>query len=147
VAAHVRRPIAKLFPYHFRLENIADTWLEAAALYRPTPYAGDAMLFRAVTPSSLVSGTAIKLDEQNGWAPYVAGSVEVNECPGDHNTMCEEPNVRVLARRLRAYLDRRITSRSARVQLQEVAAQEPAQTHSDASRFAREQPLGAQRSA
>jgi acyl transferase domain-containing protein/thioesterase domain-containing protein/acyl carrier protein len=145
-AARLRRPVAKLFPYHFRLENIADTWLEAAALYRPTAYSGDAMLFRAGTPSGLVSGTAIKLDEQNGWGPFVQGGVEVNECPGDHNTMCEEPHVRVLARRLRAYLDRRISSRSARVQLHEVAAA-PYVRGLGAVRPARAKPFGAQRSA
>jgi len=113
VTTLLRRPVAKLFPYHFRLENIADTWIEAAAVYRPTPYAGDAMLFRAGTPSALVSGTALKLDAQNGWGPYVLGGVTVDECPGDHNTMCEEPHVRVLARRLRAYLDRRIAAQRA----------------------------------
>lgn len=106
----LRRPIARLFPYHFRLENIADTWIEAASVYRPGPYAGDAMLYRAGTPSGLTSGTAIKLDACNGWSGFVLGGIEVNECPGDHNTMCEEPHVRVLARRLRAYLDRRMAA-------------------------------------
>jgi thioesterase domain-containing protein len=110
----LRRPVAKLFPYHFRLENIADTWLEAAARYRPGPYAGDAALFRASALSPLVSGTAIKLDEYNGWGAYVLGGVEVSACPGDHHNMCEQPNVRVLARRLRSYLDRRIAERSRR---------------------------------
>jgi acyl transferase domain-containing protein/thioesterase domain-containing protein/NAD(P)-dependent dehydrogenase (short-subunit alcohol dehydrogenase family) len=111
--ARLRRPIARLFPYHFRLENIADTWIEAASVYRPTPYAGDAMLYRAGAPSGLTAGTAIKLDAHNGWSGYVLGGIEVNECPGDHNTMCEEPHVRVLARRLRAYLDRRMAVPSA----------------------------------
>jgi len=29
----------------------------------------------------------------------------VQVCPGNHTTMCDEPNVRVLASRLRAALD------------------------------------------
>ena len=113
-ATMLRRPLRKLFPYQFRLENIADTWIEAANAYRPEPYTGDAMLFRASTPSALVSGTAVDLGEFNGWGPYVLGGVEVNESPGDHNTMCEQPNVRVLARRLRAYLQRRMAERAPR---------------------------------
>jgi acyl transferase domain-containing protein/thioesterase domain-containing protein/acyl carrier protein len=111
VTTLLRRPLRKLFPYQFRLENIADTWIEASNAYRPEPYSGDAMLFRASTPSALVSGTAVDLGEYNGWGPYVLGGVEVNEAPGDHNTMCEQPNVRVLARRLRAYLQRRMAER------------------------------------
>ncbi|MDB4988030.1 MAG: polyketide/non-ribosomal peptide synthetase [Myxococcaceae bacterium] len=111
VTTLLRRPLRKLFPYQFRLENIADTWIEAANAYRPDPYTGDAMLFKASKLSALVSGTAIALGEFNGWEPYVLGGIEVNMCPGDHNTMCEQPDVRVLARRLRAYLQRRMAER------------------------------------
>jgi thioesterase domain-containing protein/acyl carrier protein len=107
----VRRPLSKLFPYHFRLESVADTWLQAAASYRPGSYGGDAMLFRAALGSALTSGTAYEIDDLQGWGPFIRGGVEVSVCPGDHNTMCEQPNVRVLARRLRAYLDRRMGQR------------------------------------
>lgn len=40
----------------------------------------------------------------NGWEPYV-GAVAVHEVPGDHDSMVLEPNVRVLASRLRRALD------------------------------------------
>lgn len=102
-----RRPVAKLFPYYFRLENIQDTWVQAAASYRPEPYAGDAMLFRAADGHEAMYGTAVRPDALNGWGPYIQGGVRVSACPGDHTNMCEQPNVRVLARRLRAYLDER----------------------------------------
>ena len=36
------------------------------------------------------------------------------ECPGDHSTMCEPPNVRVLARRLRSYLQRQVRDNAVR---------------------------------
>ncbi|MET0343807.1 MAG: SDR family NAD(P)-dependent oxidoreductase [Polyangiales bacterium] len=108
----VRRPLSKLFPYRFRLETVADMWLESAAAYQPGVYNGHAMLFRAAVASDLTSGTAKVIDAQHGWAPFVLGGVEVSVCPGDHNTMCEQPNVRVLARRLRAYLDRRIVHKT-----------------------------------
>jgi acyl transferase domain-containing protein/thioesterase domain-containing protein/NAD(P)-dependent dehydrogenase (short-subunit alcohol dehydrogenase family) len=141
VTARLRRPVAKLFPYHFRLENIADTWLDAAARYRPGPYRGDAALFRASALSPLVSGTAIKLDEYNGWGAFVLGGVEVSACPGDHHNMCEQPNVRVLARRLRSYLDRRIAERSVSVSqrpAEPAAPREPERADVSAAREARD---------
>ena len=49
--AILRKPLRRLFPYRYRIETIADTWNEAFAAYQPTPYAGDAMLFRASTAS------------------------------------------------------------------------------------------------
>lgn len=103
-----RRPLRKLFPYRYRLETVADQWLESAAIYQPGVYRGDAMLFRAALPSGLTAGTARIIDERQGWGAFVLGGVEVSVCPGDHNSICEQPNVRVLARRLRAYLDRRM---------------------------------------
>jgi len=54
----------------------------------------------------------------NGWRPLVQGTIELDQCPGDHTTMCEQPNVRVLARRLRAYLRRQARE----VEVQRVAA-------------------------
>jgi acyl transferase domain-containing protein/thioesterase domain-containing protein/acyl carrier protein len=104
VAALVRKPLRRLFPYHYRLENIADTWNEACAAYRPTPYAGDAMLFRA--SKDFVLG--VDIGRLNGWERLVLGAVDANECPGNHSTMCEEPHVRVLARRLKSHLQRQV---------------------------------------
>ncbi len=104
----VRRPFAKRYAFELRFETIEDTWLAAAARYRPGPYQGDAMLFRAADGSAMPMGTSLVVDAQNGWGPYVLGGMEVIACPGGHNSMCEHPHVRVLARRLRAYLDRRM---------------------------------------
>jgi len=110
VAALVRKPLRRLFPYHYRLENIADTWNEAFAAYRPTPYKGDAMLFSA--SSGLVLG--VDIGPVNGWDRLILGDIEVNDCPGDHASMCEAPHVRVLARRLNSYLRRQIRQNMAR---------------------------------
>jgi len=41
----------------------------------------------------------------NGWGPYVS-NVEVFEMPGDHDSMVLEPNVRVLAARLRECIEK-----------------------------------------
>ena len=110
VATLVRKPLRRLFPYHYRLENIADTWNEACAAYRPIPYAGDAMLFRASTDFVL----GVDIGRLNGWDRLVLGNIEVNECPGDHSSMCDQPHVRVLARRLRSYLQRQVRDTTAR---------------------------------
>ncbi|MDZ4773597.1 MAG: SDR family NAD(P)-dependent oxidoreductase [Planctomycetota bacterium] len=44
------------------------------------------------------------LFHDNGWAPFVE-RVSVHEVPGDHDSMVLEPNVRVLAQRLRRALE------------------------------------------
>src|SRR5262245_46363944 len=110
VSAIARKPLRRLFPYHYRIENIADTWNEAFAAYQPTPYAGEAMLFRAST--GLVLGSDV--GRMNGWERLVLGNIEVNECPVEHSTMCEQPNVRVLARRLRSHLQHQARDNSVR---------------------------------
>jgi thioesterase domain-containing protein len=111
-----QRRLARFVPalrFRFRLEQIVEAWLAAAASYHPDGYAGRALLLRAESLGAEVQGTAKVLDHQNGWGAYVFGGLEVRDVPGDHATMCEEPNVRVLARHLRAYLDRCISEREA----------------------------------
>ena len=110
VTAIARKPLRRLFPYHYRIENIADTWTEAFSAYQPTPYAGEAMLFRAGV--GFVLGRDV--GRLNGWERMILGNIDVNECPGDHSTMCEQPNVRVLARRLRSYLQRQVRDNAVR---------------------------------
>jgi acyl transferase domain-containing protein/thioesterase domain-containing protein/acyl carrier protein len=110
VARLSRKPLRRLFPYHYRLENIADTWTEAFAAYQPTPYAGEAMLFRA--SSGLVAG--VDIGHFNGWEGLILGNIEVNVAPGDHFSMCDQPHVRVLGRRLRSYLQRQVRDNKAR---------------------------------
>jgi thioesterase domain-containing protein len=109
-----QRRLSRVLPelrFRFRLEEIADAWYAAAGSYRPSGYEGPALLLRAEAEGSQIPGTARILDHQNGWGAYVLGGLEVRDVPGDHTTMCEEPNVRVLARHLRAYLDRCMSAR------------------------------------
>lgn len=112
-AAIVRKPLRRMFPYHYRLENIADTWNEAFARYQPSPYSGDAMLFRA--SKGFVLG--FDIGPMNGWDRWIAGEIAINECPGDHSSMCEPPHVRVLARRLKSYLQRQVRDNAVCLQL------------------------------
>lgn len=104
------KPLHRLFPYHYRLENIAETWTEAFEGYHPAPYEGDAMLFRPVTGFVL----GVDIGQLNGWERLVLGTIEMDQSPGDHMTMCEQPQVRVLARRVRSYLRRKARENSVR---------------------------------
>ncbi len=104
LATVARKPLRQMFPYRYRLENIADTWTEAFAAYRPTAYDGDAILFRA--GSGLVLG--VDIGSSNGWERLFSKPIEISICPGDHASMCEAPHVRVLARRVNAHLRRRV---------------------------------------
>lgn len=113
VGRHLARRMGKIMPEHYRYENLADSWVVAEQRYRPTPFDGRAILFRAREESALSLWTAVEVDEQHGWGRFLKGGVEVQVCPGNHSTMCEEPNVRVLAAKLREAMDR-VSPRPAR---------------------------------
>jgi thioesterase domain-containing protein/NAD(P)-dependent dehydrogenase (short-subunit alcohol dehydrogenase family)/acyl carrier protein len=102
----VSRTLRRVFPDRFRFEQVEDSWLVAQAAYKPPPWAGRATLFRARELGSMSLWTAVKDDDEHGWGRYLLAGVDVQLCPGDHNTMCEEPNVRVLAGHLRDALRR-----------------------------------------
>lgn len=102
----VSRRLRQYFPGHFKFEQMEDSWLVAQAAYKPPPLDFRATLFRAREIGSMSLWTAFKDDEQHGWGRYLVGGVDVKLCPGNHNTMCEEPNVRVLAAHLRESMAR-----------------------------------------
>ena len=58
----------------------------------------------------------------NEWTPY-APRIEVVEVPGDHDSMVLEPNVRVLAARLRAALADAETTTTAEDPARKLAAE------------------------
>jgi thioesterase domain-containing protein/acyl carrier protein len=68
--------------------------------YRPQPYDGDIVLFRAVTRYD----PAYAMDEFLGWRDITQGSLDVYDIPGDHYTMLNPPNVELLVEKLRPYL-------------------------------------------
>jgi acyl transferase domain-containing protein/thioesterase domain-containing protein len=73
----------------------------AASLYRPTVFPGHLTIFRSASRSP-VDGD----DELLGWGGMAAGGTEVEDVTGNHLDMLSEPNVRMLAEKLRACLDR-----------------------------------------
>ena len=101
---HMTRGLRRVFPGKFKHEHVQDSWLVAQGRYRPPAWDGKATLFRARELGSMSLWSAVKDDEQHGWSRYLLRGVDVQFCPGDHNTMCDEPNVRVLAAKLRESL-------------------------------------------
>lgn len=81
----------KLLEYHFQL--LFD--------YVPQAYSGRVTLLRA-RAQPLTRFQAGDL----GWSGLAQGGVDVIDVPGSHDTLLKEPYVRVLARRLRACLEK-----------------------------------------
>jgi thioesterase domain-containing protein len=100
------RALGKAFPERYRYDNIADSWVVAEEAYVPAASTGRATLFRAAEETAISLSTAFDVDERHGWGRYLRGGVEVEVCPGNHTSMCEEPHVQVLAAKLRASLVR-----------------------------------------
>jgi amino acid adenylation domain-containing protein len=80
-----------------------DVW-QANALasreYVPKPYSGEVTLFR----SSALKGTYgwDEFLDDYGWGQVARGGVRIFETPGNHLTIIEEPNVKILAEQLKA---------------------------------------------
>jgi amino acid adenylation domain-containing protein len=68
--------------------------------YRPRPYAGRIILFRAARRRR---GAAAAPDL--GWGPYTRGGLEIRDLDGDHHSLLRPPAVERVARELRAWLD------------------------------------------
>lgn len=93
-------------------DTFHDTAIEAAfrtslAQYELTPWSGNLHLFRPpldhhwkVSGGQWVSRAKEYVFPDNDWTRY-APNLQVYEVPGDHDSMVLEPNVRVLAARLR----------------------------------------------
>jgi len=82
-----------------------DLWRVYQALglaYRPSPYKGNVVLFRATDPSR--DGNYGPWDL--GWTPLTAGGLEIVKIPGDHLSMLHEPNIAALAEEMTRWLSR-----------------------------------------
>nr|VFJ47958.1 MAG: putative toxin-antitoxin system toxin component, PIN family [Candidatus Kentron sp. FW] len=74
--------------------NLQMTWD-----YRPSAYPGKAVFFRAMEKTEFNP-----TNPERAWVDLVQGGLAVIDVPGNHITMNEPPNVRVIAERLKIYL-------------------------------------------
>jgi len=74
--------------------------------YVPKVYPGRAILFRVREPFAGDWSQWCEVDPKLGWGKLVAGGLEIQEVPGNHMNMFDEPYVQVLAKKLQASLDR-----------------------------------------
>jgi thioesterase domain-containing protein len=108
----VRPALREQSPAEFRSELIEAAFREALEHYRVPLYPGKLVLFRPPLDSAhplpggrMASAARVIVDAHNHWKPFVAGGIDVHVVPGDHDNMVLEPNVRVLAQKLRACLE------------------------------------------
>ncbi len=87
--------------------EIEAAFYRAIARYQVRHHPGTVSLFRpklnpthVFGPGRMINRDKRFIYDDNGWTPY-CDRVEVHEMPGDHDSMVLEPNVRVLAARMR----------------------------------------------
>jgi thioesterase domain-containing protein/acyl carrier protein len=74
----------------------------AAAIYRPRPYAGSVVLFRATDRA--IHNIFYKIDPSSGWGALTNGRVEVIHLPGTHLSILSSKNAPSVAAQLRPHL-------------------------------------------
>jgi hypothetical protein len=77
----------------FFFEALGVEHKKAMDEYRPAPYGGDVLVFRA---SKQLAG--LIADENLGWKETVQGNLEICEVPGHQQNLLLEPNVSSLAK-------------------------------------------------
>jgi len=81
------------------IRRVERALIEAKRRYVPRAYPGRIVLFRSVTLPA-----RYHRDPYLGLSGLAAGGIEIHEVPGTRPTILEEPDVRILADRLRAFL-------------------------------------------
>jgi amino acid adenylation domain-containing protein len=75
-------------------DPVIVTLTVAARRYKPLSCSSVVTLFKAASPRAFTG------DPSFGWAAVAQKGVEVEDIPGDHSTMLDQPNLQVLAARL-----------------------------------------------
>ena len=93
---------------------VRTVYLFAEKAYQPeTPFDGELLLFRAMHGDGADEPYVERYaDPLLGWGRRASRGVRVCDVPGGHSSMLQEPNVRVLAARMQAYLDEALASES-----------------------------------
>ena len=89
-------------PHALRDRHLTESFGQAARRYRPQPWQGKALLFRAESVPFVFSGGG----PYYGWDSVVLGGVQTVMIPGNHDTLLLGANAKVLMGPLNAALDR-----------------------------------------
>ena len=82
-----------------RMKDVEAIVHPAASAYHPQPYSGSAIMFQSTKwPEGAYFDFALS------WRHLVAGGIEVHRVPGNHAAMFRDPNVDVVADKLRSQL-------------------------------------------
>jgi amino acid adenylation domain-containing protein len=82
----------------FRSPDLEKILFFAASSYKPKPLGCPTVIFRSKDWPMLSAG-----DPYFGWRELLTGSSEAHEVPGDHLGIFQEPNVKILADKLRPF--------------------------------------------
>ena len=95
--------------------SVRAVYLFAEKNYQPKgPFRGELVLFRATLGTGADEPYVERYaDPLLGWGRRTSRDVHVYDVPGGHSSMLQEPNVRVLAARIQAYLDQALASEPA----------------------------------
>ena len=88
-------------PHIYNREGMVAT----AKAYTPKPYPGRVNLFKAMDVSVSYVNYQIEPPEL-GWRKFITGELEIHEVPGSHIGILEEPNIQILAEKLRVSMDK-----------------------------------------
>jgi acyl transferase domain-containing protein len=91
-----------VMPPALRGEEVQFAFERAFVQHAVKPYDGRLWLYRC-TDYDL--GSRYHFDEQLGWGPFAKAGLSVEQCPGNHFTMCTEPNVQILCRQMMVGMD------------------------------------------
>ena len=96
--AHALARRSRVVPTFLRENYVASSLEIIFMAYRPKPYAGKIVLFRAQPEE-----TGLGLDPELGWKDFAEG-VDVRYGQGSHDTIIRSPNVDMFAEQLRTLL-------------------------------------------
>ena len=93
--------LGRSLPAGLRYPQVEAAHKRALWRYTVQPYPGKVILMRAL---EFEQTGATRRNPTLGWETIAGGGLEIHDVPGSHYTMCEEPNVRTLAERLKPIL-------------------------------------------
>ena len=99
------RQLARLWNFPHRHSEFAETHHRMLKAYRPRPYPGRIIFFRAEEASPLSLLGPQEREVQEIWAPLAIGGIEIRNVPGSHISLLQEPYISDLAVELKRCLE------------------------------------------